>query len=167
MRKVLIYTVVVGFICALAAGLWLPKHQAETKATADLAARTAVTKTAEDRIRAKLKDPDGAIFKNTQTFEGGNGCGEVNAKNSYGGFQGYTAWWISGTEAEIHKTEDTDIEKACAWAKDPKERARVACEAMKGLIDMNKKYKLPDDGKLQEGLIKFDCKRFDEAKSAK
>jgi hypothetical protein len=165
MRKVLIYTGVVGIVCVLAAGLWLPKQQANAKAEADLAARMAVIKIAEDRIRGKLKDPDSAIFKNTQTFDGGNACGEVNAKNSYGGFQGYTAWWISGDEAEMHKTEDSDIETACTWAKDPSERARVACDAMKSLIEFDKRYKLNNSANLKEGLIKHDCKRFDAPKA--
>lgn len=43
--------------------------------------------------RAELKDPESARFRNLRAFMQGNGlmavCGEVNAKNSYGGYIGF------------------------------------------------------------------------------
>ncbi len=51
-----------------------------------------------EEIRAglhdKLKDPYSAQFKNVRFSNGSGGvwvvCGEVNSKNSYGGYAGYT-----------------------------------------------------------------------------
>jgi hypothetical protein len=161
MRKVLIYTGAIGIILAITFGLWLPKYQENMRAAAAEAASMAARKDAEDRIREKLKDPDNAAFRETQTFDDGNACGEVNARNSFGGFQGYTSWWITSDGASINKPEDSDIKKACEWAKDPEKRARDLCAAWKGLSDFHKKYKLKDDSGLEADLTKNKCKRFD------
>jgi hypothetical protein len=167
MKKILISLGVIGLIFTLAVGLLLPKYQEKAKATAAIAARMEEAKTAEERIRERLKDPDGATFRNTQTFDDGNACGEVNAKNGYGGFQGYSAWWISGGEAAIHKPEDSDIQTACAWAKDPEQRVRVLCGALASIAGIGKKYKVDDDGASAADLKKYNCKRFDTPKAAK
>lgn len=45
-----------------------------------------------DQIKAKLNDPDSAIFRNIKFFneeENIGVCGELNAKNKFGGFAGY------------------------------------------------------------------------------
>jgi len=45
-----------------------------------------------DRLRETFKDPDSAKFKNVKVVHYGDGrfaCGEVNAKNSMGGYVGY------------------------------------------------------------------------------
>ncbi|WP_149720978.1 hypothetical protein [Alcaligenes faecalis] len=41
-------------------------------------------------VTAKLKDPDSAQFRNQKGI-----CGEVNAKNSFGGMTGYTRFMAS------------------------------------------------------------------------
>ena len=51
----------------------------------------------EDVLKAKvirqLKDPDSAQFRNLRVSAGGVArCGEVNAKNSYGGYTGFRAF---------------------------------------------------------------------------
>lgn len=69
-------------------------------------------------VRDQLKDPESAQFRNLQyyprVFLGKNGektaieatlCGEVNAKNSYGGYTGYHSFFM--TEVVRHPTADT------------------------------------------------------------
>lgn len=41
-------------------------------------------------LAEKLKDPDSMKLKNVQIAEDGTLCGDVNAKNSYGGYTGFS-----------------------------------------------------------------------------
>ncbi len=46
----------------------------------------------EERVKATLKDPGSAMFRNVRIGRGLGApavCGEVNAKNSFGGYLGY------------------------------------------------------------------------------
>lgn len=52
-------------------------------------------------VAASLKDPDSAKFRNTRLvahLQGAVVCGEVNAKNSYGGYSGFTRF-AAGVQA--------------------------------------------------------------------
>ena len=54
---------------------------------------------AQDAAKKGLKDPDSAKFQNLRIadFDGGKVvCGEINAKNSYGGYVGYKRF-VAGT----------------------------------------------------------------------
>jgi len=48
----------------------------------------------ETAVREMLKDPDSAKFKNISELPSGKFCGEVNAKNSYGGYAGWKVFWV-------------------------------------------------------------------------
>ena len=43
-----------------------------------------------------LKDPESARFKNLRTYNESIVCGEVNAKNSYGGYVGFKRFFVIG-----------------------------------------------------------------------
>lgn len=48
-----------------------------------------------EAVIAKLKDPDSAQFRNTRpTADGLYLCGEVNAKNSMGGYTGFKRFYV-------------------------------------------------------------------------
>ncbi|OZS72283.1 hypothetical protein CHI95_22510 [Providencia rettgeri] len=56
----------------------------------------------EKAVKATLKDPDSATFKHTKLVLSGDGvvdryCGMVNAKNSYGGYTGYSVFFVGIT----------------------------------------------------------------------
>ena len=53
------------------------------------------THMAKEAVKLKLKDPDSAQFRNVRTVRVGLVCGEVNAKNSMGGYVGYTAFSVN------------------------------------------------------------------------
>lgn len=63
----------------------------------------------KEAIKAKLKDPDSAQFRNVNFFSGGGvptACGEVNAKNGFGGYSGFERFIAAGdaiafTESQI------------------------------------------------------------------
>jgi hypothetical protein len=58
----------------------------------------------KDAARAKLKDQDSARFRNVRFHKGKDGvpmtCGEVNSKNSFGGYGGFQKF-ISAGRAEF------------------------------------------------------------------
>lgn len=83
---------------------------------------------AQDAAKEGLKDPDSAKFQNLRIadFDGGKVvCGEINAKNSYGGYVGYKRF-IAGTSAatiyntsskypEINDASNAGIVAACGY----------------------------------------------------
>ena len=50
---------------------------------------------ARETIKNNLKDPDSAKFKN-ERMSGDVVCGEVNSKNSYGGYNGFKRYMVQG-----------------------------------------------------------------------
>ena len=61
---------------------------------------------AMEAVRGNLKDPASAQFRNVRLVEFSGGkvvCGEVNAKNAYGGYVGYTRWVSGGVYAQLYK----------------------------------------------------------------
>jgi len=82
----------------------------------------------KDLVRTSLKDPESANFKNLRVMSNGRAlCGDVNAKNSYGGYTGFKAfvadsegvyWENDGsTAASIGRIESrrTYVPRAHAW----------------------------------------------------
>ena len=68
------------------------------------AKKLAWTERGKDAVRAKLKDPDSAQFQNVRFYQGKDGvpmtCGEVNSKNSFGGYGGFQKF-VSAGRAEL------------------------------------------------------------------
>jgi hypothetical protein len=59
---------------------------------------------AREAILLMLKDPNSAEFRQVEMGSKGSVCGLVNAKNSFGGFSGFSAFYykIQTSEAYIH-----------------------------------------------------------------
>lgn len=57
---------------------------------------------AREWVLVQLKDPASANFRNQFGL-----CGEVNSKNSYGGFNGFQSFIAAGPGAVIFETDDT------------------------------------------------------------
>jgi hypothetical protein len=83
---------------------------------------------AQDSAKRILKDPDSAKFQNLRIAEYDGGsvvCGEINAKNSYGGYVGYKQFvaGVSGATIldtssrypEINDTSNAGINAACGY----------------------------------------------------
>lgn len=62
----------------------------------------------KEAIKAKLRDPDSANFRNV-TFYNGSGkpitCGEVNAKNGFGGYDGFERFIAAGDVLTVLESE--------------------------------------------------------------
>ena len=113
----------------------------------------------EAKISENFKDPDSARFRNVQLFPNGNACGEVNAKNGFGAYIGYVAWWfIDGVTNVYPATANQD--SACIFAKDPVKKEKSACEADADLLVIYKDV-APEKVKSMETSMKDkDCQRF-------
>lgn len=74
--------------------------------------------TVKNEVKAQLIDPDSAKFRNIHIFKNGNYCGEVNAKNSMGGYSGFVVFYKS--EGRTYLTDDGDgLNLQCRWVESP------------------------------------------------
>lgn len=84
---------------------------------------------AKSAVRNIMKDPESTRFGDGyQAYRLGNGddviCGSVNAKNSYGGYVGYSPFYVRFRDAKVMVVETSD-------------RGQLACEtAMSGSITL-------------------------------
>ncbi|WP_157096595.1 hypothetical protein [Tsuneonella dongtanensis] len=75
----------------------------------------------QEGIKAKLRDPDSAEFRDSRFYSGGSApvvCGEVNSKNGFGGYGGYQRFIASGEKLAFLESEMTSSsEMDDAWKK--------------------------------------------------
>ncbi|MFC0634344.1 hypothetical protein [Brevundimonas balnearis] len=64
---------------------------------------------AEATVAAQLRDPSSAQFRAVEVIEQPDGrsvvCGEVNGKNAYGGYAGFTRFVVDGARVELEPSE--------------------------------------------------------------
>lgn len=65
---------------------------------------------AESAVRATLKDPESAVFKDVTVYSEGVVCGAVNSKNSYGAMAGYGNF-VYGARFASDLEMDKDVEE--------------------------------------------------------
>jgi hypothetical protein len=72
---------------------------------------------AKAQVRAHLKDPDSATWRNLRNIGPNVICGEVNAKNSLGGYTGFEPFMLDGSLVFIgtSSAESVDIKSCCAY----------------------------------------------------
>ncbi|MCV0439289.1 MAG: hypothetical protein K5880_11695 [Hydrogenophaga sp.] len=72
----------------------------------------------KEAVKQRLKDPDSAQFRNVYFHRGKSGvpvaCGQVNAKNSMGGYSGFQRF-VSGTTVELTYLEKEVVGFAKVW----------------------------------------------------
>lgn len=84
-------------------GLTSSGESAEVKRSSgyeDVAKQYAWISAGEEQIKTILKDPESADFKDVHFYSGGGvpvACGEVNAKNGFGGFTGFERFVAAGS----------------------------------------------------------------------
>lgn len=67
---------------------------------------------ARERVTYDLKDPGSAVFRNERIFRSEIGiyvCGEVNAKNSYGGYIGFMPYFSDSVSSWLMTNEDSSV----------------------------------------------------------
>ena len=68
----------------------------------------------QDKIKSRLKDPDSAEFRNVFVSSKYAVCGEVNAKNSFGGYTGFVRF-ISGGDMQVVESDMAAGEMDKSW----------------------------------------------------
>lgn len=63
---------------------------------------------AEEKVRELLRDPESARFKNISRH-GDVVCGEVNSKNGFGGYAGFSQFAYEVTSGEAFVDDEDDI----------------------------------------------------------
>ncbi len=101
MKTALIVLILMIFGCL---GLWgydtYKKSSAETKRLESL---EQAKQSGMSSVRSALKDPTSAKFKDVRIADvTGAVCGQVNAKNSYGGYTGFGWFAVSNGQATIN-----------------------------------------------------------------
>lgn len=102
----------------------LATGQAAAPATATAPATPAVDgdaiATAQRKIADRLKDPEAARFRDvTYNAETGVACGQVNTKNSFGGYIGYQDFVVKGDFAVTRNENSISLQPLFdeAWRK--------------------------------------------------
>ena len=95
--------------CAVLAGCGESEAQKEARIRANIQVMS------ESAVRAKLKDPGSAQFKNQRVSAKGAACGEVNSKNSFGGYTGYTRYIFAGKDLTIFESDMAPGEFDTSW----------------------------------------------------
>lgn len=77
-----------------------PRHRPTVVTAPTISVNDQIFELAREGVRGKLKDPDSANFRNLIIHKGESPkdgrfyvCGEVNSKNSYGGYVGFTPFF--------------------------------------------------------------------------
>lgn len=75
-----------------------------------------LTALGERFVKEKLKDPDSAEFKNQFIGKKGIPCGEVNAKNGFGGYNGFQRYMAGSKELTVMPQDMAPGEFEASWA---------------------------------------------------
>lgn len=68
----------------------------------------------KDAVRSRLKDPNSAEFKDVHFSDAGGtpvACGQVNSKNTYGGYTGFQHFVAAGENMAFFERETDDFSK--------------------------------------------------------
>lgn len=73
-----------------------------------------------ESVKNKIKDPDSARFRSVYFHQGTDGipvtCGEVNSKNSFGGYTGYQRF-VSAGKPELTWLEEQVSDFGAVWSR--------------------------------------------------
>jgi hypothetical protein len=107
----------------MAKGFILPLALAATIAAGGIVAwfwplpqGVAQSQAAEEAVRNSLKDPDSAMFRGITVYRDGMVCGQVNAKNSMGGYVGFKLFMVRDGKIAI---DDDEADTNCNYTAQP------------------------------------------------
>lgn len=89
---------------------------------------------AKRHIEARLKDPESVRYRNIQTFADGTICGEYNAKNSQGGYPGFTMFTFA--PERLPEIEATHADWAAVCNDSPQKEGKLAAIKLQAKFDM-------------------------------
>lgn len=106
-RIILIFGVVAVSVTLLACGESATQKEARINANLKIAG--------EKYVKLKLKDPESAQFQNQFIGIGGGPCGEVNSKNSFGGYTGFKRYISAGEALTVTESDMAPEEFNISW----------------------------------------------------
>ena len=91
--------------------------------------------TSKSTVADAMRDPESARFRNIVSYKVANGdviiCGEVNARNGFGGYAGYSTFYLRFREKELRRIQiDSSTDQYVFWA------ASACAEAASGTISL-------------------------------
>lgn len=111
-----IIAVIAGFIWY---ANWSISGGGEDDSSDDAYRETSYIELNKARIKSRLKDPNAAQFRNVYVARSLGMpivCGEVNARNSFGGYGGYQRF-ISGGDIQVLESDMAAGEMSTTWGK--------------------------------------------------
>jgi hypothetical protein len=87
---------------------------------ADTGRQFAWNERGQNAIKSKLKDPESALFRNVKFHSSGGipvTCGEVNAKNGFGGYSGFERFIAAGDTLQVLESEMVNNDLSEVWNK--------------------------------------------------
>lgn len=126
----IVFAAGISFVSLVGIGLWMkpgtPPEARSIVAVAPVEPKIAQAKEpnefalkriGEKNVLARLKDPDSAKFRGQFVGVSGIPCGEVNSKNSFGGYTGFQRYMASGGGLVFIESDMAASEFEGAWLK--------------------------------------------------
>lgn len=86
----------------------------------------------KQHVKDMLKDPESAQFKDVKVAINSKGektvCGQVNSKNSYGGYTGFKSFYVKNNNGLIYFEDDLNYKLAGCEGKNSEIEARIKIE---------------------------------------
>jgi hypothetical protein len=101
--------VVIALVMIVSSAEAAPKQKAKPVAKSDPIA------IARERVKNILKDPDSARFRSEFVARDGTVCGFVNAKNSYGGYDGFRRYIAEAERVMVDDNSDESWKMDSHW----------------------------------------------------
>ena len=99
----------ISCICAASSGC------GESEAQKEALIRVNIQAMSEKSVLSKLKDPSSAQFQNQRVSAKGAACGEVNSKNSFGGYTGFKRYIFAGKDLTVFEADMAPGEFETSW----------------------------------------------------
>lgn len=88
----------------------------QSEADKDAVSDAKLKSVGEKYIKARLKDPESAQFQGQFIGIKGVPCGQVNSKNSFGGYTGFKRYIVGGVDLAIMEADMPPGEFDKSWA---------------------------------------------------
>ncbi|WP_312299196.1 hypothetical protein [Stutzerimonas nitrititolerans] len=112
-RAVLVFAVVAGIVMLTQRG----DEQPASARKAEPPNEYAINRVGQRAIEDRLKDAESARFRNQFVGPAGIPCGEVNAKNSFGAYNGFVRYVASGGGLAFMEGDMPDDQFEATWQK--------------------------------------------------
>lgn len=93
--------------------------------------------TAQDQVKALLRDPASAEFRKVEVYPNDEVCGEVNSKNGFGGYVGFSRFYVGPEGVDLDPVTASD--KCVAAIRADTERLEAETRRIKARTDALKR----------------------------